>query len=192
MKESVVMTNPILDEDRARGISRFMSYVLRHHPEEINLQLDPAGWADVGQLLDGMSRDGRTVTREMLDYVVDTNSKQRFVYSEDGLRIRATQSHSFDVELGYEPAEPPEILYHGTTKKAVFSIERQGLTRQKRHHVHLHVDTETSLDVGGRRGKPALLVVRALEMHQAGFKFYVSPNNVWLTDHVPPEFIDFP
>ncbi|WP_330221106.1 hypothetical protein [Pedobacter riviphilus] len=28
-------------------------------------------------------------------------------------------------------------------------------------------------------------------MHRAGYKFYLSANNVWLTDVVPAEYITF-
>ena len=61
-----------------------------------------------------------------------------------------------------------------------------------RHHVHLHLDVGTSTAVGRRRGKPVLLRIRALAMHQAGHQFFVTPNDVWLTDHVPAEYIEFP
>jgi len=27
-------------------------------------------------------------------------------------------------------------------------------------------------------------------MHESGFKFFLADNKVWLTDAVPPEFID--
>ncbi len=67
-----------------------------------------------------------------------------------------------------------------------------GLKKMNRNDVHLHVDIETSTAVGQRRGKPVLLRVRALDMHNAGHEFYVTPNDVWLTDHVPTEFIAFP
>jgi len=59
-----------------------------------------------------------------------------------------------------------------------------------RHHVHLHTDQKTATAVGARRGDSVLLTVRSGDMHRAGFIFFVTENGVWLTDHVPPEFID--
>jgi putative RNA 2'-phosphotransferase len=35
------------------------------------------------------------------------------------------------------------------------------------------------------------LTVRSGEMHRDGFKFYLSENNVWLTDEVPAKYIEF-
>lgn len=186
------MTDTTISENQARRISKFMSYVLRHHPDKIGIELDEGGWIDVDQLLEAFANHGRAITRETLDFVVRTNTKKRFVYSDDGSRIRATQGHSIDVSLGYEPAEPPEFLYHGTFSAAIDSIRQTGLKRQQRHHVHMHLDIATAIDVGQRRGQPVLLTIRAKEMHDAGYVFYVTPNDVWLTDCVPPDFIEFP
>ena len=41
-------------------------------------------------------------------------------------------------------------------------------------------------------GKPVVLVVLSGAMHAAGHSFYRSANGVWLTDHVPTEFLEIP
>src|SRR5690606_635500 len=102
-----------------------------------------------------------------------------FALSEDGKRIRANQGHSTDVELGYEPAEPPDVLFHGTVETFLPAIREQGLLRMERHHVHLSADETTARTVGGRRGKPVILRVDARRMVEAGHVFYRSPNGVW-------------
>jgi putative RNA 2'-phosphotransferase len=146
----------------------------------------------IDDLRAALAAHGRPLTLDELEFVVATNDKQRFAFSDDGLRIRANQGHSVDVELGYEPATPPEILYHGTPQQFVEPIRRSGLQKMKRHHVHLHEDVSTATAVGNRRGRAVLLRVRARAMHDAGQAFFVTTNNVWLTDHVPSEFIEFP
>jgi putative RNA 2'-phosphotransferase len=173
-------------------ISKFLSLVLRHKPQEIGISLDDAGWVDVDTLLTACANHRFRITRQQLDEVVATSDKKRFAFSEDGTRIRANQGHSVQVELGYEPAKPPEILYHGTADRFVESIRRQGLLKGKRHHVHLSVSRETAAAVGTRHGRLVLLEVRAGEMHRAGVIFYKTPNNVWLTDLVPQEYLVFP
>jgi putative RNA 2'-phosphotransferase len=45
--------------------------------------------------------------------------------------------------------------------------------------------------VGGRYGKPIVLGVNAGEMHLQGIAFFRSDNGVWLTAHVPPQYLDF-
>ena len=94
--------------------SKFLSLVLRHKPETIGLKLDPNGWVEVEDLLDKAAKHGRDISHEWLTKVVAENDKKRFAFSEDGLRIRASQGHSVNVELGLEPTQPPERLYHGT------------------------------------------------------------------------------
>ncbi len=163
--------------------------MLRHEPEAIGIELDQSGWVEVETLLAALARAGKNISPEALDEVVATNDKQRFAFSDDGRRIRASQGHSVEVDLDYQPATPPETLYHGTPRQFVDAILREGLRKMQRHHVHLHTDIETSSAVGSRRGKPVLLQVAALKMHEAGHEFFVTPNGVWLTDHVPPEFI---
>lgn len=69
------------------------------------------------------------------------------------------------------------------------SILEQGLIRGNRQHVHLSVDLVTAHKVGSRHGKPTILKIDAQAMHRQGFLFYVSENGVWLTDHVPVEYL---
>ena len=173
-------------------VSKFLSLVLRHAPEKIGLTLDQNGWADVDELLNMMASNGKGVSRELLERVVAENDKKRFAFSDDGLRIRASQGHSVEIELDLPPAIPPDTLYHGTASRFIDSIRSQGLKPGSRQHVHLSSDVTTATKVGQRHGKPVVLIVRAKEMISAGHTFYVSENKVWLTDRVPTEFIDFP
>jgi putative RNA 2'-phosphotransferase len=100
-------------QDR-REKSKFLSLVLRHEPELVGITLDEAGWVSVDELLAGCRRKGHPITMEELREIVRTSDKQRYALSGDGARIRANQGHSVKVDLGHEPAVPPEVLYHGT------------------------------------------------------------------------------
>jgi uncharacterized protein (TIGR02452 family) len=172
--------------------SKFLSLVLRHDPARISITLDDAGWTDVAALLAACAAHGVTITRAQLETIVAESDKQRFALSPDGTRIRANQGHSVDVELQLPVATPPAVLYHGTVERVLASIRAQGLIKGARHHVHLSADVETAKKVGGRRGAPILLEVRATEMVAAGHVFHISANGVWLTEHVPPHFLDVP
>lgn len=171
--------------------SKFLSLVLRHKPEEIGIRLDPAGWVPVSELLEALTSHGRGTSVERLRRIVQSSDKQRFAFSEDGRFIRANQGHSVEVELGHSESVPPETLYHGTAEKSVEAIRRQGLHKRQRHHVHLSPTAQTAAAVGSRHGRLVLLEVRAGDMHRAGHVFFRTPNNVWLTDHVPPEYLVF-
>lgn len=166
-----------------------MSYVLRHCPQTANLTLDPRGWVDLGDFLRAMNID-----RETLDAVVAGSDKQRFAVETDPNgreRIRANQGHSVAVDLGLDSVQPPRALYHGTSTASLPSILMDGLLKQERHHVHLSEDSSTARIVGERRrAEVAILRVDAAEMYASGHVFYRSANGVWLTDHVPPAYIE--
>ena len=173
------------------SISRFLSYVLRHHPDSIGLRLDHEGWADVSELIRLSNSERRELTLELVKEVVATNDKKRFALSDDGTRIRASQGHSVAIELGLSPAAPPDLLYHGTASRFLESIRGTGLVPGSRRHVHLSSDIETAQTVGARPGKPTVLTVKASLMRRAGHKFFLSDNGVWLTASVPVEFLIF-
>jgi putative RNA 2'-phosphotransferase len=172
--------------------SKFLSLVLRHQPEVAGITLDSSGWVAVGELLAGCARAGQSISHGELLEIVRTSDKQRFALSDDGLCIRANQGHSVEVELGYEPAEPPAVLYHGTAASALPSIRIVGLERRARHHVHLSERTDTATAVGGRHGKPIVLTVDAARMRADRLVFYRTPNGVWLTDEVPAKYLTIP
>ncbi len=186
------MHHQLMSPEQTTRASKFLSLVLRHKPEMAHVILDSAGWTEVAALLEGCAKAGRSLTRAELDHVVTTNAKKRFEFSLDGLRIRASQSHSVEVELEYTAQTPPERLYHGTATRFLGSIRKQGLLKMQRHHVHLSAETKVTLEVGARHGKPVLLTILAGEMHAAGHVFYRSTNGVWLVDHVPPQCLLFP
>lgn len=173
-----------------KSISKFMSLVLRHKPEEIGLQLDANGWANVDELIKKMNAKAhQPVTKAIIEEVVATNEKKRFVFNEDHTLIRANQGHSIEVDLQLAPATPPAILYHGTGEKNVESILATGLNKGSRHHVHLSANKETALQVGQRHGKPVLFVVDAKAMLEDGIVFYCSENGVWLVDEVNVKYL---
>ena len=172
--------------------SKFLSLLLRHKPETLHLQLDAQGWISVDELLAKLQSTQHALTLEELQYVVQHNSKQRFAFNEDQSKIRANQGHSISIELGYTPLTPPPILFHGTALRNLPSIQQSGLLKRQRHHVHLSQDKTTAITVGKRHGKPVVLIIRAQDMQEAGHSFFQSENGVWLTDHVPTAFIEFP
>jgi len=169
--------------------SKLLSLVLRHDPAVAGVTLDAQGWVDVDALLAGLAAARRPLALAELEEIVATSDKRRFELSDDGKRIRATQGHSVPVDLGYEDREPPELLYHGTAERNLGSILAQGLRSGQRHAVHLSTDVKTAIAVGQRYGKPVVLVVQAGRMHLDGHRFQCSSNGVWLTEHVPVEYL---
>ena len=103
-----------MNEKEKKKISKFLSLVLRHKPETIAIELDENGWTDVEALI-AKSRDyGVKYDLQILKEVVETNDKKRFAFDDQLKRIRASQGHSLNIDLGYQAQKPPEFLFHGT------------------------------------------------------------------------------
>lgn len=176
-----------------KAISQYLSFILRHKPEEIDLILDREGWANIEELI-SKSQPIKNVAldEEIIKNIVNNSDKKRFQISDDGKFIRAVQGHStVSVDITLKKLVPPISLYHGTAQRFVESIKEQGLISKERQYVHLTESKDTPLSVGTRYDKPHILVIRALEMHKSGFEFFQAENEVWLVKHVPIEFISF-
>ena len=178
-----------MNEQQKKRISKFLSLILRHQPETINLTLDENGWANVDELREKCSKRNINFTLEELDEVVETNDKKRFIFNEDKTQIRANQGHSIDIDLALKPQQPLEFLYHGTAQTNIDSILEKGIEKRNRQHVHLSQDKETATKVGMRHGKPVILTIRTGKMFEDGILFYLSENRVWLTDFVDAKYI---
>ncbi|MFY0630326.1 MAG: RNA 2'-phosphotransferase [Flavobacteriaceae bacterium] len=180
-----------MNEKQQKRLSKFLSFILRHNPDQIGLELDINGWADVSTLLTKINTENHTTTFEDLKKVVENNDKKRFIFNLDQTKIKANQGHTISIDLNLKPTKPPIKLFHGTATKNLNSIRDKGLIKGKRHHVHLSSDSETARKVGMRYGKPIILSILSETMDANGIKFYKTENNVWLTDFVAPKFIDF-
>lgn len=177
-----------------KGASIYLSYLLRHHPEDLELDMDIHGWVDVDQLLEGLNRQSRyPISRRQLDEIVASDDKQRYRYSPDGTKIKACQGHSIPwIELELEILPPPEFLYHGTTTEALEEILKSGaILRMSRHAVHMQAE-ETKAWKSARRWKgkiPVVLKIAAGELFRSGTVFGKSENDVWCCPEVPAAYI---
>lgn len=126
--------------------SRYLSLILRHKPEVIGITLDEHGWANVEELIAGISKT-QPLDMELLDKIVQTDNKQRYSFNEDKTLIRANQGHSIPVDVELQRVTPPEILFHGTGEKYTDSIDQIGLIPNSRLYVHLSGDEATAVTV---------------------------------------------
>ena len=168
--------------------SKYISLILRHKPQVIGITLDEHGWANVDELIEGVSKT-HPLTKESLEQIVAEDNKQRYSFNEDRTLIRANQGHSIPVDVELPETVPPEILYHGTAEKFEADIDRMGLISKSRLYVHLSGDVNTAVNVGKRHGKPVIYEVSSGKMHRDGIVFYRSVNGVWLTKSVSVEYL---
>ena len=178
--------------EKYSSLSRFIAKILRHEPEIIGITLDSHGWAKVSDLIEGV-RKTRPIDIDILKEIVATDRKGRYSFSDDGEFIRANQGHSVEVDADLEEREPPEILYHGTSRDTVPIINAEGLKPMTRLYVHLSKDYNTAIITGKRKGDhkhPYVYAVKAGEMFRDGHKFYISANGVWQVKFVPPQYLE--
>ncbi len=174
-----------------KQLSKTISYALRHAPWEYELELDNEGWVSINSLLFALQAEKniwKAVSENDLEEVIKVSAKKRFEMKDE--KIRALYGHSIPNKLIKEQAEPPEILYHGTSPETAKIILQEGLKPMSRQYVHLSVDTEMAKQVGLRKSKnPVILAIEAKKAYQNGDKFYIGNEHVWLADSVKAEYI---
>lgn len=185
--------NKILEIERLNKmekLGKFLSLILRHKPETIGINLDKNGWANVDDLIRGINKRSHfNIDKKALNLIVETNNKKRYIFNNDKTKIRANQGHSIKINLNLKKTIPPSKLYHGTIENRLRSINSSGLNKGKRHHVHLSSTISTAINVGKRRGKPVVLEIDSKKMHKDKYEFFISENEVYLTDNVPSKYI---
>jgi putative RNA 2'-phosphotransferase len=184
-----------MDQQTRSSKSKLLTFILRHHPDKFDLQLDKNGWIDIDILLNAINNSGQNktgnITYDEVLEIVRSCDKQRFQLDTNKTKIRASQGHSIEVDLEFTPKTPPNILFHGTVDKVKDIILEQGINKMARHHVHMSNNIQTAIEVGKRRGMPIVAIINAGEMCRDGISFFVSENNVWLTDYVHPKYLKF-
>jgi putative RNA 2'-phosphotransferase len=175
-------------------ISKYIVMLLRHHPENLNLNMSEDGWVLVDELIEKINKKKKyaNLNFEKIQSIVAKNNKQRFDLKEENgkIYIRANQGHSIkNLDMHYEPVSPPDILYDGTAVKSIESILKLGIQKRSRQYVHLSADIKTAIKVGERHGEVVLLAIDSKQMYEDGIEFYLSKNGVWLTDYVDVKYI---
>ena len=158
-----------------------LSFLLRHDTE---YKFDEHGYREVSDLL-----QNHDFTKDILEEIVATNDKKRYEFNDAHTKIRARQGHSISINVDLQKETPPQILYHGTATRFLDAIMKEGIKKMSRNYVQLSENIETAKEVGARHGKPVILKINALDCNQDGNEFFLSNNNVWLTDFISTNYI---
>lgn len=183
----------MLENEKRKQLEQFLSFVLRHQPEEISLNLDKEGYASLNDLIENSKKVEHIknlISLENIKEVVEKSAKQRFAFNLDFTKIRANQGHSIKVDITYKNFEPTSVAYHGTDAKNVDKILEKGLLKMNRHHVHLTLDKKIAIENGRRfSGSFVLFEVDTFAMQRDGVQMLISDNNVVLVDHVSAKYL---
>ena len=163
--------------------SKFLSYILRHHPEEYNCSIDECGWVSIKDICDN--------TRfSMEDIMTIIKNDTRYELSSDYTKIRAYHGHSVEGVFAVNKEKPSGVLYHGTSLDALNGIAEDGYIKSmSRNYVHISESYDDALRVGSRHGEPVVIEIDVEMMSKEGFEFYKSGDGVWLTKVVPTRYI---
>lgn len=175
----------MLTSKQEMQLSKYMSLILRHTPEQYGIVLDSSDGSCPLEELVHVLRDQKgwsDTTEADIRQVVEHSDKQRFEINNNRIKARYGHSHT---QVQYQQGTPPAILFHGTNEKAITSIQEQGLRSMNRQYVHLSASTHFAELAGSRRGKLILLQVDTDQAAQAGVTFYFAGHEVWLSDDIP-------
>jgi len=166
-------------------VSKYMSYLLRHDPE--NLKIDGKGFVCLDELLLKL-REKYDVDKRFIMQLVSQRDRKRFEVV--GTKIRALYGHSIEVKVGLEEDKSVMVLYHGTTPESASKILKHGLKPMKRKWVHLSPTKEIAIEIGRRRSSnPTVLEVNAKEARRNGLKFFKATERIFVCREVLPEYI---
>ena len=178
------MTSPALIE----RITRSLAYMLRHQPEEFDLELDAQGYGDVGRVVQALNeRLGEPVNAGDLVDAIHAGDRPR--YEIVGSRVRALYGHSIDVEPG-EPCRPPELLFVGISARDADRAMRYGLRGGRRRFLHLALTPDDAKEGGRRTGREYVVItVYSLDAWEEGINFY-DRKALYLAEQLPIEFLE--
>ncbi|MBX9681398.1 MAG: RNA 2'-phosphotransferase [Gemmataceae bacterium] len=179
-------------EQSATGdrLFRTVLHALRHDPWKYGLELDADGFARLDDVATGLRFDRyewALLKRTDVEAVVRQFGVERLEVR--GGLVGASYGHSFSHGILPPLAAPPDVLFHGTTAEAVEEIRRDGLKPMGRRFVHLTADREYAARVAAAKGGRTVLLVQAKEASRS-IGFRRANAHVWLTDEVPPAFLD--
>lgn len=169
-------------------LSKIISQILRHEPFTYGLTLDSQGWVSLQDLTVALNFHGIRIDINTIIKMVEQSEKKRHQILSG--KIRAYYGHSIEGKILKKSSEPPEFLCHGTRQDNLNSIMEVGILPMDRQYVHLSIDEETAKMIGSRKkGKLAVLKVKAREAHSHLIRFYKEDNGIWLSDLIPPQWV---
>lgn len=174
-----------MDLNLKARVSRYMSYLLRHCPK--NLEMDGEGFVSVDELLEKV-RARYPIEKSLILEIANKSERKRFEIK--GNNIRALYGHTIPLKIEFEEDFNVELLYHGTTEAAAMKIVGEGLKPMKRTWVNLSPTIEIANEMGKRRTEtPVVLEIDVKAAREGGLKFYRATDKVFLCGPIPPEYI---
>lgn len=177
-----------MDRREATRLSKFLSLVLRHRPDEYGLHMDDEGFVDFESLIDVIVAEdiAAETAEDDVREIVEGSDRARFEIA-DG-KIRALYGHSSRVPLKYPEHDAPARLYHGGPVGVARKIAERGIQPAGRAMVHLSSTADEAMAVGRRNDPdPVIVEVDTAVAGEHGVTFYQATEKIWLCPPIPAE-----
>jgi len=186
----MTQNNSNLSKERRVEISKYMSYTLRHNPEDVN-GLDSEGFANIKDLVLALETEKNfDVSHEDIEQVVEEDDEDRYRIKDD--MVKATSGHSEGVKGSADSldGELPDTLYHASARQNASDIMSEGLQPMTRKKVHLAEDKSKAIQKGERHSKEVVVfIVDVGRMEEDNLNVDNTGGGVYVTEEVPPEYI---
>lgn len=178
----------IMSHSNRKSVSKFMSGVLRHFPDDFDIDIDDNGWVDLDELYSVLSEQYEELELLEVEGIIALDSKGRFELHRN--KVRAVYGHSIPVTINKSDGEIPDILYHGTPTENVESIMDEGLQPMSREDVHLTDDLEEAKNIGERHttGDISILQINAAELEESQ-DIEKRSSLIYTTDFIDSDYI---
>ncbi len=174
------------------ALSRMLTYMLCHRPDEFGLVLSDDGFVSLKHLLQALMPEPGWgfVRRHHLEEVAALIQPPRFEVAEGRIRGLSPPSASLRRPPG---EEPPPLLYLAISPKAHERVWEQGLKPPEDQELLLAVTPEMAQKLGQRRTPaPVLITIQAQAAAEAGIPFQGYGEGLFLAPALPREFLQLP
>lgn len=181
----------IMNRMEVEYLSRVMAGCLRHFPEKYELKMDPHGWVDIKEFVNGVRRKRRELhwlSPLHIQALIATEPKGR--YQQANNMIRATYGHTLDIELDLPTNNIPDSLYYPATPEEIDLLLETGLKPIDRKKVHLSKTIANAIEAGRSRvDNPLVLEIDIKTAISDGIVIQKAAPTVFLTNEIPAKYL---
>ena len=181
----------VMNDWEMRKLSGTMIGILRHFPEQFDVEIDSKGWVDLREMADVIKKrrtDFHWLREKHVKAIAETDEKGR--YQVEGRKIRATYAHTIDVDLSDLPSADNDELFYPVTEEEAEIVLEQGLYPIDRNKVHLSGSVEKALEAGKiRTGNPVILRIDAAKALKDGVKILKAGKDVYIVDEIDAQYL---
>ena len=181
----------IMNDYETKKLSSILVGILRHFPQQFNIELDRHGWGDIEEIAKAISvkiEKFYWVRKRHIVAIALTDEKGRYEVKEG--KIRATYAHTIDVDLSDLPKADIDILYYPVTQEELDIVMEQGIFPTDRSKVHLSATLEKAMEAGKVRDEnPVILKIDAKKAMEDGVDIRKATKDVYVVDKIEAEYI---